>query len=261
MTVMARAAFAAAKGLKRDFGEVEHLQFTEKSAGDFVSKADIMAQRVIREHLMGMRPDYGFLGEEGANTPGDGRNRWIVDPLDGTTNFMHGVPHFAVSIALEREGEVVAGLILNPATDDLFWAEKGAGAFLETPSTLRSRRLRVAGRKSTTSLLLATGIPFAARGEHEEFLATLRRAMKSTSGVRRFGAAALDLAWVATGRFDGFWEFGLSPWDVAAGVLLVREAGGVVTDLEGAPYALGGPSILATNLALRDTLTGLLTRD
>lgn len=257
MTIMMRAAYAAGKGLKRDFGEVEHLQFSEKGPGDFVSHADLRAEQVLREHLLHGRPSFGFLGEEGGETKGAGEYRWIVDPLDGTTNFMHGVPHFAVSIALEREGEVVAGLVYNPANDDMFYAEKGYGAFLETPS-MRSRRLRVSGRRQLGSALMATGIPYQERGDHERFTGSLRAVMAKTSGVRRFGAAALDLAWVAAARFDGFWEFDLSPWDVAAGILLVREAGGVISDIAGKPYALGGPTILAINPLLRDSVVELL---
>jgi myo-inositol-1(or 4)-monophosphatase len=260
MTVMIRAAFAAARGLKRDFGEVEHLQFTEKGPGDFVTNADIYAQKVIRQHLLAARPDYGFLGEEGDPAAGDGQHRWIVDPLDGTTNFMHGLPHFGISIALEQHGDIVAGLVLNPATDELFWAEKGAGAFLETPNMIRSRRLRVAGRRTLANAVIATGIPTPSKGRHEEFLRTLRPAMSGTAGVRRLGAAALDFAFVAAARLDGYWEFDLSPWDVAAGILLVREAGGIVSDLAGEPYRLGGPSVVATNFELQPTLLKLLTQ-
>ncbi len=258
MTIMQRAAFAAGKGLKRDFGEVEHLQFSEKGPGDFVSHADLRAEQVLREHLLHGRPSFGFLGEEGGETKGAGEYRWIVDPLDGTTNYLLGVPHFAISIALERAGEVVAGLVYNPANDDLFYAEKGYGAFLETPFA-RSRRLRVSGRRQLGSALMATGIPFQERGDHERFTASLRAVMAKTAGVRRFGAAALDLAWVAAARFDGFWEFDLSPWDVAAGTLIVREAGGVISDIAGKPYALGGPTILAINPLLRDSIVELLT--
>jgi myo-inositol-1(or 4)-monophosphatase len=261
MTVMLRAAFAAARSLKRDFGEVEHLQFTEKGPGDFVSNADIYAQKVIRQHLLKARPDYGFLGEEGEPAAGSGTHRWIVDPLDGTTNFMHGLPHFAISIALEHAGEVIAGLVLNPATDELFWAEKGAGAFFETPSLLRSRRLRVAGRKTLGNALIATGIPTTSKGRHDDYLRTLRPVMAATSGVRRLGAAALDLAFVAAARVDGFWEFDLAPWDVAAGLVLVREAGGTVSDIAGAPYRLGGPSIVATNLDLHEPLCKVLSQN
>ena len=258
MTIMIRAAFAATRSLKRDFGEVEHLQFTEKGPGDFVSNADIYAQKVIRQHLLKARPDYGFLGEEGDPAEGNGTHRWIVDPLDGTTNFMHGLPHFAISIALEHQGDIVAGLVLNPATDELFWAEKGYGAFLETPNLIRSRRLRVAGRRTVGNALVATGIPTPSRSRHDEYLRSLRPAMAQTAGVRRFGAAALDFAFVAAARFDAFWEFDLSPWDVAAGILLVREAGGMVSDLAGEPYRLGGPSILATNFDLHEPLSRLL---
>ncbi len=258
MTVMIRAAFAAARSLKRDFGEVEHLQFTEKGPGDFVSNADIYAQKVIREQLLRARPDYGFLGEEGQPAEGNGTHRWIVDPLDGTTNFMHGLPHFAISIALEQQGDIVAGLVLNPATDELFWAEKGAGAFLETPSMVRSRRLRVAGRKTLLNALVATGMPHPSKPRHDEFLRTLRPMMTAVAGVRRFGAAALDLAFVAAARVDGFWEFDLSPWDVAAGILLVKEAGGMVSDIAGEPYRLGGASILATNFELHAPLAKVL---
>src|SRR5919106_4798816 len=206
ITVMIRAAFAAAKSLKRDFGEVEHLQVSEKGPGDFVSHADIKAERTVRAELARTRPDYGFLGEEGGETKGDGRNRWIVDPLDGTTNFLHGVPHFAISIGLERDGEIVAGVIYEPTRDEMFWAEKGAGPYLI------DRRLRVSARRQLADAVIGTGLPFRERGDHPKYLATLARVMAATSGVRRFGAAALDLAYVAAGRFDGFWEYGLSPW-------------------------------------------------
>src|SRR5262249_29634980 len=177
---------------------------------------------------------------------GDGRNRWIVDPLDGTNNFLHGVPHFAISIGLERDGEIIAGVVYQPISDELFWAEKGNGAFIDTPNA-RSRRLRVSGRKDPARALVGCGIPHIGRGDHPAFLAKLSGVMGRTAGVRRWGAAALDLAFVAAGRFDAFFEFGLAPWDVAAGMLLVREAGGLISDVAGGPYALGGPSLLATN--------------
>jgi myo-inositol-1(or 4)-monophosphatase len=257
ITVMIRAVFAAAKALKRDFGEVEQLQVSEKGPGDFVSRADIQAERTLRKELDRTRPEYGFLGEEGGETKGDGRNRWIADPLDGTTNFLHGVPHFAISLALEREGEVIAGIIYQPISDELFWAEKGNGAFIDTPNA-RSRRLRVSGRKELGRALIGTGIPHVARGDHPAYLRKLEAVMGKTAGVRRWGAAALDLAFVAAGRYDAFFEYGLAPWDVAAGMLLVREAGGVVNDVAGQPYALGGTSILATNMGLRDPMVELL---
>ena len=261
ITVMIRACFAAAKSLKRDFGEVEQLQVSEKGPGDFVSRADIMAERTLRKELERTRPDYGFLGEEGGEVKGTGeiggRNRWIADPLDGTTNFLHGVPHFAISLALEREGEIVAGVIYNPISDELFWTEKGNGAFIDTPNA-RSRRLRVSGRKELSRGLIGTGIPHIARGDHPAYLRKLEAVMGKTAGVRRWGAAALDLAFVAAGRYDAFFEYGLAPWDVAAGLLMVQEAGGLVSDTAGKPYVLGGPSILASNAGLRDPMIDIL---
>jgi myo-inositol-1(or 4)-monophosphatase len=258
ITVMIRAAFAAAKNLKRDFGEVENLQVSEKGPGDFVSHADIKAERVLRTELLKTRPEYGFLGEESTELKGDGRNRWIVDPLDGTTNFLHGVPHFAISIGLERDGEIIAGVIYQPISDELFWAEKGNGAFIDTPAA-RSRRLRVSGRKDPARALVGTGLLHIGKSGHADYVPKLAAVMEQTAGVRRWGAAALDLAFVAAGRFDAHFEFGLAPWDVAAGLLLVREAGGFVGDISGQPYVLGGPSILATNAGLRDPMVEILT--
>ncbi len=259
ITVMIRAAFAAAKSLKRDFGEVEQLQISEKGPGDFVSRADIMAERTLRKELERTRPDYGFLGEEGGETKGDGRNRWIVDPLDGTTNFLHGVPHFAISLALEREGEVIAGVIYQPISDELFWAEKGNGAYIDTPNA-RSRRLRVSGRKEPARALIGTGIPHIGKGDHASYHAKLAAVTERTAGVRRWGAAALDLAFVAAGRYDAFFEFGLAPWDVAAGVLMVKEAGGIICDIQGQPYELGGKSLLASNFGLKDPMIEILAK-
>jgi myo-inositol-1(or 4)-monophosphatase len=259
ITVMIRAAFAAAKNLKRDFGEVEQLQVSEKGPGDFVSHADIKAERTLRAELSRTRPEYGFLGEEGGETKGDGRNRWIVDPLDGTTNFLHGVPHFAISIGLEREGEIIAGVIYQPISDELFWAEKGSGAFVDTPNA-RSRRLRVSGRKDPARGLVATGIPHIGKGGHAAYFGKLAAVTERTAGIRRWGAASLDLAFVAAGRYDAFFEFGLQPWDVAAGLLLVREAGGVIGDIAGKPYELGGPSLLASNFGLRDSMVEILSK-
>jgi myo-inositol-1(or 4)-monophosphatase len=259
ITVMIRAAFAAAKNLKRDFGEVEQLQVSEKGPGDFVSHADIKAERTLRAELSRTRPEYGFLGEEGGETKGDGRNRWIVDPLDGTTNFLHGVPHFAISIGLEREGEIIAGVIYQPISDELFWAEKGNGAFVDTPNA-RSRRLRVSGRKDPARGLVATGIPHIGKGGHAAYFGKLAAVTERTAGIRRWGAASLDLAFVAAGRYDAFFEFGLQPWDIAAGLLLVREAGGVIGDIAGKPYELGGPSLLASNFGLRDSMVEILSK-
>jgi myo-inositol-1(or 4)-monophosphatase len=253
INVMARAADKAARSLKRDFGEVEQLQVSIKGPGDFVSNADIKAERVLREELRKARPRFGLLMEESGATPGeDTHHRWIVDPLDGTTNFLHGLPHWAISIGLEQHGEVVAGVVYDPSKDEMFWAEKGVGAYLN------DRRLRVSGRRQLSQALVATGTPFGERGDRPGFLAELDAVMTATAGVRRFGAAALDLAYVAAGRYDGFWEWGLSPWDIAAGMLLVREAGGYVSEVAGGSDVLEGPSILAANDHLHEPLMRLL---
>jgi myo-inositol-1(or 4)-monophosphatase len=253
VNVMAAAALKAARGLNRDFGEVEQLQVSVKGPGDFVSTADLHAERTLKTELLRARPGYGLLFEEGGATEGtDPRHRWIVDPLDGTTNFLHGIPHFAISIALERDGEIVAGIVYEPTRDEMFWAEKGVGAYLN------DRRLRVSGRRQLGESLIATGIPFGGRGDHHAYLATLTRVAAATSGVRRFGAAALDLAYVAAGRYDGYWEFGLSPWDIAAGLLLVREAGGFVSDLAGGQTMMTSGDVLAANDHLHLPLAALL---
>ncbi|MDO9473783.1 MAG: inositol monophosphatase family protein [Caulobacter sp.] len=243
---MIDAARKAARGLARDFGEVTELQVSKKGAADYVSAADIKAEQVLFEALTKLRPGYGFLGEERPEIEGtDKTHRWIVDPLDGTTNFLHAIPHFAVNIALERDGQIVAAVTYNPITHDTFWAEKGRGAWLGN-----EKRLRVAARRSLDESLLATGIPFMGVPGHGQFLKELHQISQRVSGVRRYGAAALDLAWVAAGRFDGFWERGLKPWDTAAGLLLVTEAGGMVSDLRGQPYVPGAEGILAANLDL-----------
>ncbi len=254
LTVMINAARKAARGLARDFGEVENLQVSVKGAGDFVSAADRRAEKTIREELARARPAYGFLGEEGGAVPGtDGMHTWIVDPLDGTTNFLHGIPHWAISIALERKGEITAGVVYDVAKDELFTAEKGAGAWMN------NRRLRVSGRRDMSEMLFGTGIPFMGSRELPRTLRDLAHLMPRCAGVRRNGAAALDLAWVAAGRLDGFWERKLNAWDIAAGLLLVREAGGIVRDTEtdGAdPLASG--SVMAANPEVAETLLALL---
>ncbi|MEX2202329.1 MAG: inositol monophosphatase family protein [Dongiaceae bacterium] len=255
INVMTRAADKAARGLKRDFGEVEQLQVSVKGPADYVSQADLRAERTLRDELLRARPRFGLLMEESGWIPGDDtEHRWIVDPLDGTTNFLHGIPHFAISIGLERAGEVIAGVILDPIKDEMFWAEKGQGAWQN------DRRMRVSGRKRIDQALVATGNPIAEYGDHPKFLGELGRIMPAVSGVRRFGAAALDLAYVAAGRYDGFWERDLSPWDMAAGVILVREAGGFVSEIEGGALRMESPSILATNPALAAPIRELLTR-
>src|SRR3954454_14549885 len=253
INVMTSAALKAARGLKRDFGEVEQLQVSIKGPGDFVSSADLRAERTLKTELQRARPGYGLLFEEGGATEGsDPHHRWIVDPLDGTTNFLHGIPHFAISIGLERDGEIVAGVVYEPTRDEMFWAEKGIGAYLN------DRRLRVSARRQLAEAVIGTGLPFSGRGDHPQYLATLARVMAATSGVRRFGAAALDLAYVAAGRFDGFWEYGLFPWDIAAGLLLVREAGGAVLDLRGGADVVATGNVLAANNNLAQLLGTLL---
>ncbi|MDG1995575.1 MAG: inositol monophosphatase family protein, partial [Emcibacteraceae bacterium] len=228
INVMEKAARKAGGRLARDFGEIENLQVSRKGPADFVSKADIKAEATITEELQYARPQFGFIREEGADIPPkEGNSVWIVDPLDGTTNFLHGIPHFAISIALEQDGEVTAAIIYNPITDDMFWAEKGKGAWLN------NRRLKVSGRKDLKECVLATGIPFHARPHQETFVTNLEHIMGEVAGVRRFGSAALDLAWVAAGRYDGFWEEGLQSWDIAAGILMVREARGMVSEFDG----------------------------
>jgi myo-inositol-1(or 4)-monophosphatase len=250
---MEKAARKAARGLVRDFGEVEQLQVSIKGPSDYVSNADHKAERVLRDELSQARPAFGFLMEESGETEGaDKDDRWIVDPLDATTNFLHGIPHFCISIAYEKNREPVAGVILDPLRDEMFWAEKGIGAFVN------DRRLRVSSRRRLHDAVLATGIPFGARPGKDEFVVELRRAMEATAGVRRMGSAALDLAYVAAGRYDGFWETGLYPWDVAAGVVLVREAGGFVTTMEGGDDFVYGASILAANPALHEPIAKLL---
>jgi len=245
LKVMTDAARKAARGLNRDFGELAELQVAKKAPADFVSAADLRAEQVLFEALAKARPGYGFLGEERGLIEGtDKTHTWIVDPLDGTTNFLHAIPHFAINIALEREGAVVAAVTYNPVTHELFWAEKGKGAFVN------DRRLRVAARQRLDEAVLATGIPYLGHGQHARFLKELHQVSQRVAGVRRFGSAALDLAWVAAGRFDGYWERDLSAWDLAAGVLLVTEAGGKVTDADGGSDMLKGGSVCAANLDL-----------
>jgi len=256
INVMTRAADKAARGLRRDFGEIEQLQVSLKGPGNFVSTADHRAEKLIRQELARARPGYGFLMEEsGASAGSDPEHRWIVDPLDGTTNFLHGLPHFCISIALERSGEIVAGVVFDPIKDEQFWAEKGQGAFLN------DRRLRVSSRRQLNHALIATGTPYIEReieGNRERYLRQLGRVMRGVADVRRLGAAALDLAYVAAGRFDGYWEYALSPWDVAAGMLLVREAGGYISEPAGSGDPLATGNVLAANDHLHSGLQSLL---
>ncbi len=257
LTVMANAAQKAAKRLLRDFNEVEQLQVSVKGPSDFVSQADLRAEAILREELNKARPGYAFLMEEsGASGSENWTWRWVVDPLDGTTNFLHGIPHWAISIGLEKRlpdgtSEMAAGLVYAPASDEMFWAEKGGGAFVN------ERRLRVSARREMKDALFATGVPFAAvtASRRAAFSRTLATLMPHVAGIRRFGAAALDLAWVAAGRYDGYWELGLKRWDLAAGLLLVREAGGYATDPDGSADPRETGNLVAGNPHLHPKLS------
>ncbi|MGY6707674.1 MAG: inositol monophosphatase family protein [Rhizobiaceae bacterium] len=255
INVMVQAAIKAGRSLVRDFGEVQNLQVSLKGPGDYVSQADRKAEEIVYGELSRARPGYSFLMEEGGVVEGtDDQHRWLVDPLDGTTNFLHGIPLFAVSIGLERQGQVVAGVIYNPAMDELYTAERGGGAFLN------DRRMRVAARSRLLDSVIGTGIPHLGRGNHGRALLDLRSAMAETSGVRRLGSAALDLAYVAAGRMDGFWEDGLAPWDMAAGILMVREAGGFATDRDGKQDIFGTGSVVAGNEPIHGALLKMLAK-
>ncbi len=257
INVMINAAERAGRDLVRDFGEVEQLQVSKKGPADFVSTADKKAEETIQYVLQKARPEYGFLMEESGVIKGEDTDcRWIVDPLDGTTNFLHGLPHFAVSIALEENGEVTCGVVYDPVKDEMFWAEKGKGAFMN------DRRMRVSARTRLSESVFATGIPFLGRDTendgHALFLRRLEKVMEKTAGVRRFGAASLDLAYVAAGRFDGFWERGLESWDVAAGALIVKEAGGFLSDAQGRAYNFKRADIVAANEKIHKSLLDVL---
>ncbi|MGN6497489.1 MAG: inositol monophosphatase family protein [Tsuneonella sp.] len=254
--VMEKAARKAGGKLRRDFGEVEHLQVSRKGPSDFVSKADRISERTLWDELKAARPGWGFLMEEGGEIAGEpGKPRFVIDPLDGTSNFLHGIPHFAISIAAQEPkldgsgwGEVVAGVVYQPITDETFWAEKTRGAWLQ------DKRLRVSSRSRMSDALVATGIPYGGHGDFAEWGKVYSAVAPQIAGIRRFGAASLDLAWVAAGRFDGFWESDLAEWDTAAGCLLVREAGGFVTDYRGRSQPVCAKQVLAANDALHSKL-------
>ena len=252
MNVMVKAARRAGRSLKRDLGEVENLQVSMKGPANFVTMADKRAEEMLYADLAKARPGYGFIGEEGGNRIGaDKTHTWIVDPLDGTTNFLHGIPHFAISIGLEREGVVIAGLIYNPANDDLYTAERGKGAYLN------DTRLRVAGRKQLNECVIACGLPHIGRGDHELSRNEMAALQPKVAGLRRFGAASLDLAFVAAGRLDGYWERNLQPWDIAAGLIMIREAGGVVGDIHGGDVLKTG-DVVCGNEFVHGELTKIL---
>ena len=253
MTVMTDAVLKAARSLKRDFGEVENLQVSRKGPGDFVSAADRKAEQILRDALVKARPGYGLIMEEAGVVEGtDKSHRWHIDPLDGTTNFLHGLPQFCISVGLEREGQVVAGVIYNPALDEMFIAEKGKGAFLN------NRRIRVAARRDMADALIVCGLPHVARGNHPQFLKELAAVMAAAGGLRRLGSAALDAAYVACGRVDAYWERFLSTWDLAAGIILIREAGGFVSDADGGGDPMAARSIICGNEAIQRELVRLI---
>jgi myo-inositol-1(or 4)-monophosphatase len=245
LKVMIDAARKAGRKLARDFGEVSELQVSKKGPADFVSAADLKAEQTVFEELARVRPGYSFLGEERGLVEGtDKTHTWIVDPLDGTTNFLHAIPHFAVNIALERDGVIVAGVTHNPITNDTFWTEKGKGCFNN------DKRLRVAARKHLDESLLATGVPFLGKPGHGQFLKELHQMSARVSGIRRFGSAALDLAWVAAGRYDGYWERDLKPWDIAAGALMILESGGTISSASGERFDVREGTVCAANLEI-----------
>jgi len=254
MNVMTAAALKAGRGLTRDFGEVENLQVSVKGPGDFVSAADRKAEKTLFEELTKARPGYGFVLEESGEVEGtDKSHTWYIDPLDGTTNFLHGLPIFAISVALAREGQIIAALVYNPVSDDMFIAEKGQGAYLN------NRRLRVAARRTMTECLIGCGIPHLGKEkDHPRFAAEFAAVMARVSNLRRLGAAALDLCFVASGSYDGYWERNLKPWDIAAGILIVREAGGFVSDADGGSEILAKGSICAGNEAIQSQLLAIL---
>jgi myo-inositol-1(or 4)-monophosphatase len=242
INVMVKAARRAGRSLKHDLGEIEHLQVSLKGPANFVSLADKRAEEMLYADLSKARPGYGFIGEEGGTREGaDKSHTWIVDPLDGTTNFLHGIPQFAISIALAREGVMLAGVIYNPANDELYTAERGKGAFLN------DQRLRVAGRRKLADCVIACGLPHIGRGDHDQFRREMGEIQNKVAGLRRFGAASLDMAFVAAGRLDGYWERNLSPWDIAAGQVVVREAGGIFTGADGHDNALTTGDVVCGN--------------
>ena len=227
LNVMVKAARKAARPLIRDFNEVEQLQVSLKGPADFVTRADRRTEEILFEELKRARPGYGFILEEGEDVAGDGEHAWIIDPIDGTTNFIHGIPHFAMSIALKKGEEIVSALIYNPVADEMFLAEKGGGAFLN------NRRIRCSARNGLSQAVIVNGCPHRGRADLARFRRELAVVQEQVAGLRRYGAASLDFCWVAAGRFDGYWERGLKAWDIAAGILMVREAGGVVEELDG----------------------------
>mgnify|MGYP001304696964 FL=1 len=249
LNVMIKAAKKASIKIRRDFNELENLQVSLKGPGDFVTSADIRTQKIIIEELIKAKPDWNFLAEEKSDqTSQQSKNRFIIDPIDGTTNFLHGNPNFAISIAAEIEGRLEAGIVYCPIYDELFFAERGKGAYLN------DRRLRIAKRKRLSEALVVTGIPHLGRGNTEQFINEIKQIMPEVSGIRRSGSAALDIAWVAAGRYDAYWEKGLSLWDIAAGIVIIREAGGVITGFDGDESDLFNGNVVAGNDNIHEAL-------
>ena len=254
ITIMMTAARKAARSILRDFGELEKLQVSIKGQNDFVTMSDIKAQEIIHYELSRARTDYGFLMEEGKNqiNINDNDYTWIIDPIDGTLNFMNGIPYFAISIALHHGDKIIAGVIYDPVHNDFYWAEEGIGAYLN------DQRLRVKSKKTLDKSIIALGIPFLGRGDHQQHIKFQQEVMSKVAGLRRFGAASLDLAFVAAGRVDGFWEFGLSPWDIAAGIILVKEAGGLAIGIDNKEDPLITGNIVAGNVNIVQELQKIL---
>ncbi|MCL2778689.1 MAG: inositol monophosphatase [Polyangiaceae bacterium] len=253
MEVMTRAGLRAADALRDAANRLERLEVHEKGAADFVSSADLRSEEILREDLSRAFPDHGFMMEESAHAErGSARARFIVDPLDGTTNFIRGVPTFAVSIARELDGVVTHGVVIDVARREIFSAVRGGGAFVDGKRMTTSRELE------PSRMVVGTGIPHHGRSGHAEYLEALGNVMREVAGIRRMGAAALDLAYVAAGRFDAFFETGLAPWDVAAGMLLVQEAGGVVTRTDGGETRLSGDVLASSSQGTHDAMLGRL---
>ena len=254
INIMIKAAEKAARSLIRDFGEIEQLQVSKKGPSDFVSAADTRAEEIIHDELIKSRPTFGFLMEEKGEIKGsDGQHRWIIDPLDGTSNFLNGIPHWATSIALEKDNEIIAGITYDSIRQEIFWVEKGKGAFM------RSKRLRVSGRERMDNCIVGSGSPSKGRGNHEVFLKNIEKVLPKTASFRRMGAATLDLAYVAAGRLDGFWEYGIKEWDMAVGYLMVREAGGFATCINGKQNPVYSGNILAANPEIHKQLLTCLS--
>ena len=252
LNIMEKACKKASKLLIRDFGEVEKLQVSKKGPGDFVTNSDKRTEKIIINELSLARPDYSFLAEESGASGKSTEFKWIIDPIDGTTNFLHGVPYFAISIGLEKNKEIICGMIFNPITNEMFYAEKGKGAYLN------NSRIRVSSRKNIDECVLLTGGPILSYKNKEIFFKEYESVSRKVAATRKFGSSALDLAYLASGRCDGVWERNLNYWDIAAGIIIVKEAGGTVTDFKGEDKYIEDRNLLATNSKIDKDLIALL---